>query len=43
MSEQTVQERNNPYLEGNFEPIIEEVTATDLQVEGDSTHQYSGD
>jgi carotenoid cleavage dioxygenase-like enzyme len=30
MSEQTVQERNNPYLEGSFAPITEEVTATDL-------------
>ena len=30
MLEQTVQERNNPYLEGNFAPITEEVTATDL-------------
>ena len=35
MSEQTVQERNNPYLEGNFAPITQEVTATDLQVEGE--------
>ena len=30
MLEQTVQARNNPYLEGNFAPITEEVTATDL-------------
>ena len=30
MLEQTVQERNNRYLEGNFAPITEEVTATDL-------------
>ena len=35
MSEQTVQERNNPYLEGNFAPITEEVNANDLQFEGE--------
>ena len=42
MSEQTVQERNNPYLEGNFAPITEEVTATDLQVEGELPQELNG-
>ena len=35
MPNQPMEGVENPYLEGNFAPVTEEVTATDLQVEGE--------
>ena len=32
----------NPYLEGNFAPVTEEVTATDLRVHGHIPDTLSG-
>lgn len=42
MSDQMMQDVTNPYLEGNFAPITEEITATDLQVEGELPKELSG-
>ena len=42
MSNQRMEGGENPYLEGNFAPIIEEVTATNLQVEGELPQELNG-
>ena len=42
MSEAKVQDNLNPYLEGNYAPVAEEVTATDLQVMGELPKELNG-
>ena len=42
MSKLTMQGIENPYLEGNFAPIADEVTATNLQVEGELPKELNG-
>ena len=38
----TVEALHNPYLEGNYAPILEETTAFDLQVTGTLPEELSG-
>lgn len=42
MSEQPKPEFDNPYLQGNFAPVTEEITATDLEVEGELPKELTG-
>ena len=42
MPNQPMEGVENPYLEGNFAPVTEEVTATDLQVEGELPKELNG-
>ncbi len=42
MSEAPAQSFENPYLAGNFGPVSEEITATDLPVEGELPKELNG-
>lgn len=42
MSEQPMTEFENPYLQGNFAPVTEEITATDLKVIGELPRELNG-
>lgn len=41
-SEEVLDAGDNPYLQGNFAPVTEEVTATDLPVEGELPAELNG-